>query len=500
MFNKKNKLPETSVSIAGKRKKLFKFILLGTVSTLVVVVIYIHGQQPPIAKPAPVPVKSRSNITPEQTWMGTAQQQVNTLKDSNFQLHKQIESMQSQNKSLANGIKTLTNDFEKYQEQQKEQANLHKNEKVTITKHHISGTNLTNIPGSNNQTNKSIKDMNNRSINNNMSESIYNTQMLVYTAPKIERKKIKVALKDNPNAGTISIGSWMKASLISGGEFPAGESSQSMPRTVFLRILSDATMANGYKYNLKGCIAEAAGWGSETTKRVYMKVQQISCTGFKGDKAVLGNLVGQVFDADAHVGVRGKYVANEGYRAFMATMGGIFSGVASVASQSQGTTYSGATGTTNVLTPSASMRSGGLDGAAGGLGELSKYYIKRMEEIQPYIDVNAGRIVTLIVTQNTPLHWVDRQSIKIPATSDTTVATVKKVEVEGKQSFGNSISQMKSQIQKLPKMMPNYNQFTKKVENDTQNNITKVNKSGENIAAELNQINNSTSSYPNGVK
>ena len=417
--------------------------------------------------------------------MGKAQVTVNNLSESNDGLKRQNKALQAKLDQLANKMNSINTDFNNYKKKESESVVTHKTTTTSNTDSNT-GSNITNLPNSKNHNGNHVYDDTSTGGYQGSGYSM-NTKMLIYTAPSVKNKKVKIELKRNPNAGTISIGSWMKASLITGGEFPAGASADTQPRTVFLRILNDAVMPNGYRYNLKGCIAMGAGWGSETTHRVYIKVQQVSCTGFAGKDMIAGDMISQVFDSDAHVGLRGKYVANEGYKAFMATMSGLFGGIAGIASQSQGTTYSGATGVTNVLSPTASMRAGGLNGAAGGLGELSKYYIQRMEAVQPFVDVNAGRIVTLIVSQNTPLRWVNRQDMQVPVTADTsttTQTTNQTVTTLGKQSTGMSLG---ARFQAPPKMVKNYHEMVNKFAHPSKEEQQKVANSIQNAQTSISQ-------------
>ncbi len=424
LFKKKDDDIETSVGLSKIRLKKFWRIFWVGLIILIITVIWLHHEQAPVYhKPDPL-VKVTTDVTPEQSWMGTTQIQVDNIQAKQAEYQRQTDkhftNIDRNLKDISSAIAVLNKKIDQKTTTQTTTTVTHEksenNNDASITNPSGNQANLTsNSQHKSSHDNKKVLD------EGNAPPSYASPQpqgMIIFNASRKVISKPELEMKKNPNAGAINIDSWAKASLLNGGDFPAGVSAQGEPRPVFLRILTNFTMPNGYRYNLKGCTALGAGYGDYSTSRVYIKVQQVSCTGHGGRDMISTGLIGQIMDSDAKIGLRGQLVENEGYKAFLATVAGIFSGLASTAAQSQSTSYMGAQGAYSVLSGQSAYNAAGGNAAASGLGELSKYFINKLNSMQPYININTGRIVTVMISETTPIHWENRQDLKIPVTTE----------------------------------------------------------------------------------
>jgi conjugal transfer pilus assembly protein TraB len=102
-----------------------------------------------------------------------------------------------------------------------------------------------------------------------------------------------------------------------------------------------------------------------------------------------------------------------------AAVGGFLSGMGSFLSQSHNgpVTYSLSTGLaqSNPLTNGEVLKYGAAKGASNALEKYAEFYIKRAEQMQPVIQVEAGRVVDIVFTQGAPFEdsAVRRALIKV---------------------------------------------------------------------------------------
>jgi conjugal transfer pilus assembly protein TraB len=460
LFKKKDSDIKSSLDSNTKRNRSFKFILLGGITSFILLVVFIHERQPKAVKEAPKEVKTTVDISLEKQWMGKAQQEVDVLSQSQRQFKKatddqliqlsrtlkQLDSRMAQLNEKIADIDRNKSDLTSHQQEGKHGKTSSQDERKSSYKNNENNKNHSQTDINNPNINDAYDRFNQDSTQNNTQDtgevanpdidqfmqnsSPQSNAMIGYEAPVDKKKSPEVVYKSNPNAGSLPLGSWAKVSLLNGGDFPAGVSAQGQPKPVFVNLLSDFVMPNGYRYNLKGCTGMGAGFGGYSEKRVYIKIHQISCVGKKGVTMVSDNLVAQVMDSDAKVGLKGELYENTAYKSMLATISGIFSGVASVAASSQGTSYSGAQGAYSVLSGGAAVNSSIGNAAASGLGQLSKFFIDKLNSMQPYITVNTGRISTIVISQTKALHWVNRQDAKVKMNAPVEVAKAQDIEVK----------------------------------------------------------------------
>jgi conjugal transfer pilus assembly protein TraB len=187
----------------------------------------------------------------------------------------------------------------------------------------------------------------------------------------------------------------VKALLVSSVDAVCGVYANSDPVPVKLRLLDDAHLPKGVTVKLKGCLVLASAYGNISNERVYMRLERLTQVNAKGE-AIETDVVGYVSGEDGKFGVRGividrsaKIVKNAAASGFLGGVGQVLQAAVSRKSIDSWNTYS-------VGTNAAAQ--GAANGASSAFDMLAEYYIRRAEQVQPVLQVNAGRVVDITFT------------------------------------------------------------------------------------------------------
>lgn len=234
---------------------------------------------------------------------------------------------------------------------------------------------------------------------------------------------------------TIPAGAFAEAVLLGGVDASTSIQASGDPRPVLLRITNPGTLPRRFTSDLCGCHVLAACYGDISSERVFMRLEKITCTERKTGEIIEMNVKGYVAGEDGRAGLRGVVVDRAGESVRNAAIGGFIGGMAGFMSQANQNpvTYSLSSGLSQTpgLKGSDMIRQGAAKGAGNALEKYADFYIKRAEQMQPVIQVQAGRIVDIVTTESTPLessaerrsliHINDRkryEQIQLPSLSD----------------------------------------------------------------------------------
>jgi len=201
---------------------------------------------------------------------------------------------------------------------------------------------------------------------------------------------------------TIPAGSFAGAVMVGGVDASTSIQASNDPRPVLLRVTDHGTLPRKFKSDLCGCHVLAACYGDISSERVYMRLEKLTCTERKTGEVVEMNVNGYVAGEDGRAGLRGVVVDRAGESMRNAAMGGFLSGMGNFLSQSHNpVTFSPMNGLaqTNPMTNPEMLKFGAAKGASGALDKYAEFYIKRAEQMQPVIQVQAGRRVDIVFTQ-----------------------------------------------------------------------------------------------------
>lgn len=222
-------------------------------------------------------------------------------------------------------------------------------------------------------------------------------------------RKISLSLRNARNSGplktvdnTIPAGSFAKAVLLGGVDASASIQASSDPRPALLRITGLGTLPRKFRSDLKGCHALVACYGDIGSERVMMRLEKLTCMERKTGEVIEVKVQGYVAGEDGRTGVRGTVVDRAGESMRNAMIGGFIGGMGEFLSQAKNTmSFSGASGFAqmNPFQVGDALKHGSSKGTSSALDKYADFYIKRAEQVQPVIQVAAGRVVDIVFTE-----------------------------------------------------------------------------------------------------
>ncbi len=216
----------------------------------------------------------------------------------------------------------------------------------------------------------------------------------------LHQKRLNGALKTTDN--TIPAGSFAEALLLGGVDASTAIQASSDPRPILLRLTNPGTLPRRFHSDLEGCHVLAASFGELSSERVFMRLEKLSCVERKTGEVLEMPVQGYVAGEDGRAGLRGVVVDRTGPNMRNAMIGGFFSSMGKFLGQNrtpflfspqQGLVQQNGLSGTDLLKQSAGQ------GLGGALDKYAEFYIKRAEQMQPVIQVAAGRIVDVVFTQ-----------------------------------------------------------------------------------------------------
>lgn len=222
-------------------------------------------------------------------------------------------------------------------------------------------------------------------------------------------RKISLSLKNARSSAPlktvdnmIPAGAFAKAVLLGGVDASVSIQASSDPRPALLRITDLGTLPRKFYSDLEGCHALAACYGDISSERVYMRLEKLTCTERKTGEIVEVKVQGYVAGEDGRAGVRGSVVDRAGESMRNAMMGGFLGGVGDFLSQSRNpVAFSPIAGLaqTNPMGARDMLKHGAGKGVGNALDKYADFYIKRAEQVQPVLQVSAGRQVDMVFTE-----------------------------------------------------------------------------------------------------
>lgn len=239
---------------------------------------------------------------------------------------------------------------------------------------------------------------------------------------------------------TIPAGAFAKAVLLGGVDASTSVQSQSDPRPVLLRVADHGNLPRRFHSDLKACHILASSYGDLSSERVYMRLEKLTCTerltGEISETQVAGYVVGE----DGRAGIRGVVADRAGPVLRDSMVGGFLSGVGQFFSlQQQKTDFPASPfAQAPALVPGQMFTAGAASGVSKALDKYADFYIKRLEQLQPVLQVAAGRLVDIVFTEGTQF-------------GDTTVRqTISKIRNQSRQKTIQSLEENQDNSDWLP--------------------------------------------------
>ena len=204
-----------------------------------------------------------------------------------------------------------------------------------------------------------------------------------------------------PVSAWLPAGAHASAIVLAGVDASAGISSQGDPRPVLMRITGPAWTAAedgmALKVDVDGCTVTGAAHGDLSSEKVYVRFRTMTCAGPEPGTVIETDVAGFVAGS-GKTGVRGPVVSREGALVEKAFLAGMVSGVGQGVSQAfQPQAVATGTGAAVANTGLDDIGRAGLGAGASSAGQkVADYMIRRAEQYQPVIQLQAGTKVTLV--------------------------------------------------------------------------------------------------------
>ena len=196
-------------------------------------------------------------------------------------------------------------------------------------------------------------------------------------------------------------GAHAEAVVLAGVDASAGVSSQGDPRPVLMRITGPAWTAaedgTALQVDVDGCTVTGAAHGDLSSEKVYVRFRTMTCAGPEPGTVIETDVAGFVAGS-GKTGVRGPVVSREGALVEKAFLAGLVSGAGQgVAQAFQPQAVATGAGAAVANAGLGDIGRAGLGSGASSAGQkVADYMIRRAEQYQPVIQLQAGTKVTLV--------------------------------------------------------------------------------------------------------
>jgi len=197
-------------------------------------------------------------------------------------------------------------------------------------------------------------------------------------------------------------GAFATAALLSGLDAPTGGRADTNPHPVLLELLDTASLPNRYRSRVKECRIVAAGFGRISDERAYLRLERLSCV-LRGGEILDVPIKGYVSGEDGKNGMRGHLISKQGALVARALLAGTAGGIGQALSQSYSNVLTSPTGAVSTIDPSKTLEFGVASGFGTALEKISDWYLKRADETYPIIEIDAGRVVEIVLTEGVEL-------------------------------------------------------------------------------------------------
>lgn len=230
-----------------------------------------------------------------------------------------------------------------------------------------------------------------------LSMSLSNTAMLGGTGKETKAKKESCNVSN-----CIPPGAFATAALLSGLDAPTGGQADTNPHPVLLELLDTASLPNRYRSRVKECRVVAAGFGRISDERAYLRLERLSCV-LRGGEILDVPIKGYVSGEDGKNGMRGRLISKQGAMIAQALLAGTAGGIGQAISQSYSNVLTSPSGAVTTIDPNKTMQFGVASGFGTALEKISDWYLKRADETYPIIEIDAGRVVEIVLTEGAEL-------------------------------------------------------------------------------------------------
>jgi len=358
-------------TIVSKQKKLYTLLMGGVILTIGGFITYMMPGDTKAKEVAQDPQfeSAMSTIEPEAIRLTSLENLGHILDDRMQNLEKSLLDLQEEKELLSQQNRDLVDQTHAFQSQIEQLHHQHLAEKKEIIE--TLSTSFTEAP----QT-PSIVPQITSWVNDENSEE----RSVLFEIP----------------AGTV-----VKAVLVSGADCSVAIQKPTGPNMVLLRPLDDGKLPRHVKVPLKGSVIIGNAIGDIASERVYIRAERMTLVQRNGD-FIETDVSAYVSGEDGREGMRGIVVDRSGSiisrAAFASFLQGVGQGIEATLNNQTLEKLARVSSDQTILNIDM-LRTSGLQGGATALNKLSDYYIKRAEQLQPAIQIAAGRTVEIVFTK-----------------------------------------------------------------------------------------------------
>ncbi len=204
----------------------------------------------------------------------------------------------------------------------------------------------------------------------------------------------------------LPIGSILTGVTVTGIDAPTTSASSDSPMPVLVRIKKEAILPNLHDLDaVRECFVLLAGYGDLASERVYLRGENISC--MREDGLVIeAKLPSFAVGEDGKAGLKGTLVSRNSKVLVNAMAAGYMEGLAGAFNVTPvpviSTDPTGSQDYNSVFSADA-LQGGVAKGAATSFEKLADYYMSLADAMHPVIEVGAGRVVEIIITNGVTL-------------------------------------------------------------------------------------------------
>lgn len=230
--------------------------------------------------------------------------------------------------------------------------------------------------------------------------------------PKAQ-KAVEVGIFSKPTLSTkrnviteIPAGTVVKCLLVSSADCSVGISTSSDPNTVLLQPIANGKLPKKVQVALKGSRILGTAVGDIASERVRIRTERLTLMQGSNGDFIETSIAGFVSGEDGKEGLRGVVCDRSGAiisrAAFASFLQGVGASVQATLNNQTIEKVSKVGGTQSILDVDT-FRNAGVGGANTAMNKLAEYYIKRAEQLQPVIQVKAGRVVDVVFLKSVKL-------------------------------------------------------------------------------------------------
>lgn len=381
-----------------QKQKLMYWGCIASVSIVLCVVVwniaFADGRQGSVNAPAPTVkiLTGASRLNPQDAW--------------NERITNQMQTQETEIRGLKQVISTLTETLTK------QGTKVEKNSAFTLPVSQKGAHESDTLNQSSGQHGDAVDHAN----------TLLNGNVLSIALPGSEAEQAKKQLRSNGISkqlislqnskigkhldtvdNTIPPGSFAQGILLSGVDAATSTSASANPEPVLIELTDSGDLSRYFTSTVKGCRVTASSYGVLSKERVMMRLEKLSCIEVQTGEVMVADVDGYVSGEDGKLGLRGTVVDRAGDHVRAAMVGGFLSSFGNfLAGASNPVTFAPNTGLAQVgQTSNADMlKHGGAKGVSGALDKYTEFYIKRAEQLEPIIQVGAGRIVQVVFSKS----------------------------------------------------------------------------------------------------